>query len=222
MVCTKKQKDSPFTTYVELNRKKEAVDIRVGDSNDGKCKHVSLGVYVMNRQYLIHMLSDCVTHNCIHFEREFLSRALIDGTVAGYLFNEYAIKIEDTADYFHSNMDMLDKDVRDEVFKRTRPILTRIKDEAPTYYGDEAEVDDCLIADGCRIEGHVENCVLFRDVEVEKGAVLKDCIIMEGGRILSEASLKHVVTDRNVVVRNGRTMMGDENYPITIAKNSTI
>ena len=222
MVCTKKQKDSPFTTYVELNRKKEAVDIRVGDSNDGKCKHVSLGVYVMNRQYLIHMLSDCVTHNCIHFEREFLSRALIDGTVAGYLFNEYAIKIEDTADYFRSNMDMLDKDVRDEVFKRTRPILTRIKDEAPTYYGDEAEVDDCLIADGCRIEGHVENCVLFRDVEVEKGAVLKDCIIMEGGRILSEASLKHVVTDRNVVVRNGRTMMGDENYPITIAKNTTI
>ena len=168
------------------------------------------------------MLSDCVTHNCIHFEREFLSRALIDGTVAGYLFNEYAIKIEDTADYFRSNMDMLDKDVRDEVFKRTRPILTRIKDEAPTYYGDEAEVDDCLIADGCRIEGHVENCVLFRDVEVEKGAVLKNCIIMEGGRILSEASLKHVVTDRNVVVRNGRTMMGHENYPITIAKNSTI
>ena len=131
MVCTKKQKDSPFTTYVELNRKKEAVDIRVGDSNEGKCKHVSLGVYVMNRQYLIHMLSDCVTHNCIHFEREFLSRALIDGTVAGYLFNEYAVKIEDTADYFCSNMDMLDKDVRDEVFKRTRPILTRIKDEAP-------------------------------------------------------------------------------------------
>ena len=222
MVCTKKQKDSPFTTYVELNRRKEAVDIRVGDSNDGKCKHVSLGVYVMSRQYLIHMLSDCVTHNCIHFEREFLSRALIDGTVAGYLFNEYAVKIEDTGDYFHSNMDMLDKDVRDEVFKRTRPILTRIKDEAPTYYGDEAEVEDCLVADGCRIEGHVANSILFRDVEIAKGAVVKDCIIMEGGRVLSEASLKHVVTDRNVVIRNGRTMMGHENYPITIAKNSTI
>ena len=222
MVCTKKQKDSPFTTYVELNRRKEAVDIRVGDSNDGKCKHVSLGVYVMSRQYLIHMLSDCVTHNCIHFEREFLTRALMDGTVAGYLFNEYAVKIEDTGDYFHSNMDMLDKDVRDEVFKRTRPILTRIKDEAPTYYGDEAEVEDCLVADGCRIEGHVANSILFRDVEIAKGAVVKDCIIMEGGRVLSEASLKHVVTDRNVVIRNGRTMMGHENYPITIAKNSTI
>ena len=179
MVCTKKQKNSPFTTYVELNRKKEAVDIRVGDCNEGKCKHAALGIYVMSRQYLIHMLSDCVTHNCIHFEREFLTRALMDGTVAGYLFNEYAVKIEDTFDYYRSNMDMLDKDVRNEVFKRTRPILTRIKDEAPTYYGDEADVEDCLIADGCRIEGKVKNSVLFRDVVIEKGAEVNNCIIME-------------------------------------------
>ena len=83
-------------------------------------------------------------------------------------------------------------------------------------------VEDSLIADGCTIEGHVQNCVLFRDVVVEKGAEVKDCIIMEGGRILSEASLRHVITDRNVVIRNGRTMMGHENYPITIAKNATV
>ena len=142
--------------------------------------------------------------------------------MAGYLFNEYAMKVEDTADYFRSNMDMLDKEVRNEVFKRTRPILTRIKDESPAYYGDKAVVEDSLIADGCTIEGHVQNCVLFRDVVVEKGAEVKDCIIMEGGRILSEASLRHVITDRNVVIRNGRTMMGHENYPITIAKNATV
>lgn len=222
MVVTKKQKDSPFTTYVELNRRREAVDIRVGDCNDGKCKHSSLGVYVMNRQYLIHLLSDCVTHNCIHFEREFLTRALIDGTVAGYLFNEYAVKIEDTADYFRSNMDMLDKDVRGEVFLRTRPILTRIMDEAPAYYGDKATVEDCLVADGCHIEGHVQNSILFRDVEIEKGADVQDCIIMESGRILTGASLRHVICDRSVTVRDGRTMMGHENYPITIAKNATV
>ena len=116
----------------------------------------------------------------------------------------------------------LDKDVRDEVFLRNRPILTRIKDEAPAYYGDKALVEDSLIADGCRIEGTVKNCVLFRDVVVEKGAEICDCIIMEGGRIQSDASLRHVITDRNVVIRDGRTMMGHENYPITIAKNATV
>ena len=83
-------------------------------------------------------------------------------------------------------------------------------------------MEDSLIADGCRIEGTVKNCVLFRDVVVEKGAEICDCIIMEGGRILSDASLRHVITDRNVVIRDGRTMMGHENYPITIAKNATV
>ena len=136
---------------------------------------------------------------------------IVDGRFEPFI---YAIRLQN-AGLYHAleKMPQYNKYAGDDFY---------IKDEAPTYYGDEAEVDDCLIADGCRIEGHVENCVLFRDVEVEKGAVLKDCIIMEGGRILSEASLKHVVTDRNVVVRNGRTMMGHENYPITIAKNSTI
>ena len=62
----------------------------------------------------------------------------------------------------------------------------------------------------------------YRDVVIEKGAKVEDCIIMEGGRILSDASLRHVITDRNVIVRNGRTMMGHENYPITIAKNATV
>ena len=68
----------------------------------------------------------------------------------------------------------------------------------------------------------MQNSVLFRDVVVEKGAEVKNCIIMEGGRILNDASLQHVITDRNVIIRNGRTMMGHEDYPITIAKNATV
>lgn len=222
MVCVGKTKDSPFTTYVELDDSGRVHDVRVGDDSGGRCRHVSLGVYVMSRRYLIRMLSDCVTHNCIHFERDFLSRALVEGTAAGYLFEHYAVKIEDTVDYFCSNMDMLNKEVRGDLFLRTRPILTRIKDEAPTYYGDRAEVADCLIADGCSINGYVQNSVLFRDVVIERGADVRDCIIMEGGRILSDASLRYVICDRNVTIREGRAMMGHENYPIAIAKNSSI
>ena len=68
----------------------------------------------------------------------------------------------------------------------------------------------------------MQNSVLFRDVVVEKGAEVKNRTIMEGGRILNDASLQHVITDRNVIIRNGRTMMGHEDYPITIAKNATV
>ena len=222
MVVTKKGKENRLSTYCEMNRRKEIVDIRVGDSNDSKCKHEALGVYVMSRQYLIHLIADCVTHNCIHFERELLTRALTDSKIGGYLFSAYACKIEDTYQYFKANMDMLDKETRDEVFLRTRPIYTRICDESPAYYGDKAKVEDSLIADGCHIEGKVVNSVLFRDVLVEKDAVVSNSIIMENGRILNGASLAHIITDRGVTIRDGRTMMGHENYPVVIAKSSVI
>lgn len=222
IVCVKKTKDSPFTTYIELNRKKDVVDIRVGDCNDGKCKHSAIGVYVMRRDYLIHLITDCVTHNCIHFERELLQRALSGGPVGGYVFTNYAVKIEDTRDYFHANMDLLEKDIRDEVFLRRRPIYTKICDESPAYYGDKAEVEDSLIADGCTIEGTVSNSVLFRDVYIEKDAKILNSIIMPSGRVLSGASLAHIITDRGVTIRDGRTMMGHENYPVVIAKRSIV
>ncbi len=223
MVCVKKTKDSPFTTYVEINnRKKEVTDIRVGDCGDGRCKYIALGVYVMRRDYLIHLIADCVTHNCVHFERELLRHALSEGTIGSYLFTDYAVKVEDTKDYFAANMDMLEKEVRDQLFLRTRPVYTRIRDEAPAYYGDKAEVDDSLIADGCYIEGTVSGSILFRDVHVDRGAKLENCIVMQSGRILSGASLAHVITDRGVTIREGRTMMGHENYPVVIAKSSIV
>lgn len=223
MVVTKRrQADNQFATYCELSRRREVVDIRVGDHNDGKCRYESMGVYVMSRAYLIHLIADCVAHNCTHFEREMLTRALIDDKVGAYVFNEYTMKIFDAKDYYQASMDILDKDIRDELFLRSRPIFTRIYDEAPAYYGDKADVQDSLIADGCHIEGKVSNSILFRDVVIEKDADVKNSIIMENGRILSGASLDYIVADRGVTVREGRTMMGHENYPVVIGKSAVI
>ena len=223
MVVTKRrQEDNQFATYCELSRRREVVDIRVGDHNDGKCRYESMGVYVMSRAYLIHLIADCVAHNCTHFEREMLTRALIDDKVGAYVFNEYTVKIFDAKDYFQASMDILDKDIRDELFLRSRPIFTRIYDEAPAYYGDKADVQDSLIADGGHIEGKVSNCILFRDVISEKDADVKNSMIMENGRILSGASLDYIVADRGVTVREGRTMMGHENYPVVIGKSAVI
>ncbi len=222
MVVTKHNAENPFITYCEMNRKREIVDIRVGNNNEGKCKYSALGVYVMSRQYLIHLIADCVTHNCTHFERELLTRALTESNIGAYVFNEYNIKVFDAKDYFQANMDILDQECRNELFLRTRPIFTRIYDESPAYYGDKAEVCDSLVADGCHIEGRVVNSILFRDVLIEKDAEIKNSIIMENGRILSGSSLAHIVLDRGVTIREGRTMMGHENYPVVIAKRSVI
>ena len=183
----------------------------------------SLEMYVMRREKLLEMVEWCHVHGKLHFHRDALRRAMDQGWRVGvYLHDGYARHITSVQDFYEANMDMLCAENRAQLFPADRRVATRARSDVSTYYGDGARVHSSLVADGCRIEGKVKNSVLFRDVVIEKGAEVNNCIIMEGGRIMTEASLRHVITDRNVIIRDGRTMMGHENYPITIAKNATV
>lgn len=223
IVCTKNADGGPFDTFLNLSPRHEINDIRNGDNMGGKCKYKSLGIYIMKRKYLIDLLSDCVTHNLVSFERDAMQYVFNRGdAMQGYVFDKYVAKIEDVKSYFSASMDMLDKDIRDQVFLKSRPILTKIHDEASTYYGEEAVVKDSLIADGSRIEGTVENSIIFRDCRIEKGAVVKDSIVMQGGVISEGVELSYVVTDKGVTIRENRKMMGHATYPVAVAKGTIV
>ncbi len=223
IVCTRAVEGTAHDTYLELSPSHDVTDIRYADNQGGKCKHKSLGIYVMKREFLKQLLSDCVTHNLRSFERDAMQYLFTQGrAIHGYVFDKYAVRIEDIKGYFAASMDMLDKDLRDQVFIADRPILTKISDQAPTYYGEEASVSDSLVADGCKIEGTVENSILFRDVTVEKGAVVKDCIIMPHGDVGENVNLAYVITDKGVTIRADRKMMGHATYPVAVTKGAIV
>ena len=223
IVCTKNGDGGAFDMFLNLSPRHEVNDIRNGDNAGGKCKYKSLGIYIMKRKYLLDLLSDCVTHNLHSFERDAMQHVFNRGdAIQAYVFDKYAAKIEDVKSYFSASMDMLDKDIRDQVFLKSRPILTKIHDSAPTYYGEDAVVSDSLIADGSRIEGTVENSIIFRGCKIAKGAVVKDSIIMQSGIISEGVELSYVVTDKGVTVRENRKMMGHATYPVAIAKNTIV
>ena len=79
-----------------------------------------------------------------------------------------------------------------------------------------------LVADGCTIEGTVENSILFRGVSVEKGAEIKNCILMQDTAVHRDAVLHQVVADKNVEIMASRTLMGHEGYPMVISKGSKV
>lgn len=223
IVCTKNGDGGAFDMFLNLSPRHEVNDIRNGDNAGGKCKYKSLGIYIMKRKYLLDLLSDCVTHNLHSFERDAMQHVFNRGdSIQAYVFDKYVAKIEDVKSYFSASMDMLDKDIRDQVFLKSRPILTKIHDSAPTYYGEDAVVSDSLIADGSRIEGMVENSIVFRGCKIAKGAVVKDSIIMQSGIISEGVELSYVVTDKGVTVRENRKMMGHATYPVAIAKNTIV
>lgn len=223
IVCTKNPEGGAFDMFLDLSPRHEVEDIRNGDNMGGKCKYKSMGIYIMKRKYLQSLLSDCVTHNLRSFERDAMQHVFKRGDkVHGYVFDKYSAKIENVKGYFSASMDMLDKDIRDQVFLKNRPILTKIYDEAPTYYGENAEVSDSLIADGSRIEGTVENSIIFRGCTIAKDAIVKDSIVLPNSSIGEGVELSYVVTDKGVTVRENRKMMGSATYPVAIAKNATV
>ena len=138
-----------------------------------------------------------------------------------YAFQGYYAGINSMASYYKHNMELLDKDVRDELFG-ARDIYTKVRDSAPSKYGDEVVVKNSLISDGCEIEGTVENSILFRGVKVAKGAVIRNSIIMQDNIIGANAALDCVITDKNVVIADRRKLSGCELLPYFIQKGTML
>ena len=139
-----------------------------------------------------------------------------------YFHDGYVARLHTTAMYFRNSMALLDPAVRRDLFSRANPIRTRVRDNAPAYYSDSAKVRNSLIADGCRIEGTVENSILFRGVTVAAGAVVRNAILMQDSTVGENATLGFVIADKRVQVGVGRDLHGSETYPFVIAKGMSV
>ena len=117
---------------------------------------------------------------------------------------------------------MLDPEVREDLFYHHSTILTKVKDSVPTKYNEGANVHNSIIADGCEINGTVENSILFRSVKVGKGAVVRNSIIMESGVIMENAQLDYTITDKKCIIQSGRRLSGYESYPMVVVKGKVI
>ena len=182
----------------------------------------SIGVYLLRRTLLISLIEECIAHGNYDFVRDIMIRKLDKLNVCGYEFKGYWRNIYSVRNYYRCSMEVLDPAIREELFVRNGKIYTKVKDEAPAKYNEEAEVTNSIVADGCFIEGTVENSVLFRGVTVGKGAVVRNSIIMQGSVIEPDAIVEYAILDKNVVLTRGKYLKGDTDYPVVISKNSKV
>ncbi len=187
------------------------------DVNGTGTFNLYVNVMVVRRQYLIDVIQDAVTRGFVSFGRDILTKNVDTIRIFGYEFKGYYAGITSIQKYYKHSMEMLNKEVRDELFG-ARDIYTKVRDSAPSKYFEGAAVKDSLISDGCIIEGTVENSILFRGVKVGKGSVVRNSIIMQDTVIESDVSLDCVITDKNVVIRDRRHLSGCAELPYFIAK----
>ena len=178
----------------------------------------SLGIYLLRRDLLITLLEESVAHGYYDFVLDIIVKMLGKLKICGYKFNGYWRSMSTVAMYYRCNMELLDPHVSNELYGAGK-VYTKVKDEAPAKYNEEAVVRNSIIGDGCIIEGTVENSVLFRGVTVKRGAVVKDSIVMQGSVIDENAILNYAILDKNVTLSHGRALKGEATWPVIIGKN---
>ncbi len=185
-------------------------------------RFVSLNLMVMEKLLLERLVVENMSRNLYSLERDVLQARASQLKIYGYEYTRFCAKIDSMRDYYDANMLMLRKEVRDELFLPHRPIYTKVRDDMPARYGLNAQVTNSLIADGCTIEGEVENSILFRGVTVGKGAKVQNSIIMQDTSVGDKSVLGYCITDKDVTIKDNRTLMGYLSYPVFIAKGSVV
>ena len=186
--------------------------------------NASMDIFVTSKAWLISMVESAMAHGMCHLDRDLVMSGwhLKKVSVNVYQFDGIALYNETEEEYYHNTLALLNKKVRANVFYGNHPVWTKVRDRVPCYYGEDVEIENVLLADGCVLEGEVEDSVLFRQVTVEKGAEVENCIIMNDCVIGEGAELKYVILDKDVTVTPGAKLYGTKEHPVVIRKGETV
>lgn len=195
-------------------------NIEVDAMEPGVQKHY-ISVMVARTSFVLNMVQTALQRGLKSFSKDILLPRLNSLKVYGYKHTGYYKNINNLNAYYDSHMDLLDRKVRTELFG-DKDIYTKVNDAPPAKFTDTAKVSNSLIADGCLIEGTVENSILFRGVSVGKGTTVKNCIIMSEGTVGENCNISYVISDKDCVIRDGRTLAGCELQPYFINKGTKI
>ena len=215
--------EKPIDLALKLDENGEIADIACN------CKAsadylASMDIFVASKPWLIQMVEQSAAHGKSHLDRDLIMGGWQKGTVSvnTYAFEGVALFNESTEEYYTNTLALLNKEVRADIFGGAHPVWTKVRDRVPCYYGEDAEIENVLIADGCVLEGEVEDSVLFRQVTVEAGAEVENCIIFNDCVIGKDAEVKYAILDKDVVVTPGAKLCGTKNNPIIIKKGQIV
>ena len=208
-----------------------AVKLEEGEIKDMAVNYVagpeyaaSMDIFVMSKKFLVGSVKFLIARDKFHMDRDLVMGGWNRGqvTVNAYPFEGVAMFNESIEEYFKNSAALLDKEVRADIFGGAHPIYTKVRDRVPTYYGEGCEIENSLIADGCMLEGEVEDSILFREVTIGKGAEVENCILFNDAVIGEGAELKYVILDKNVTVTPGAKLIGTKNSPIIVKRGDTV
>lgn len=215
--------DAGKQTVIETDDEDYATQIYDSTVNTTGIKTISVNIFVIKRTNLQSIILESLAHGYKSFTKDVLSVMAKRKLVKCYNFDGFYASINSLSGYFSTSMQLLSPEVRACLFGiKHRPVMTKVRNSPPTKYSSSAAVSNSLVADGCVIEGEVSNSILFRGVKIGKGTVVKNCILLQDTYIGENCGLNCVITDKNVVIKDGRNLSGHETMPFFIEKGARV
>lgn len=184
--------------------------------------NISMETYIMKRTDFIKCIYKIASLGTHSYFEDYIKAELSNIKVGAFEFKDYLKCINSIESYAKASKEILEKEVSTELFYSDRKVFTKDKSQAPTIYMKNSDVKNSFIATGCKIDGTVENSTIFRKVEIGKGAVIKNCVIMQNCKIDPDVVLENVIFDKNIHISEGKELKGDKDYPMVIEKNQKL
>ena len=194
------------------------------DPTNPRYENTCMDTLFISKKLLVELMDRAFAHGYHGLMRDVLQRMIRDAglKVKGYEYHDLCYRMDSIQSYFQFNLDMLNTELRHNFFREDRPIYTKVRDEMPARYMDEAVAVNSMVADGCIINGRVEHSVIFRGVKIAKGATVKNCVIMQDARIDEGVYLENCILDKQAHIQKDGRLIGPKSYPIVLSKNMVI
>lgn len=169
----------------------------------------SMGIYIFSweklKKYLVEDEEDPSSEN--DFGKNIIPKMLSQQEkMFAYNFEGYWKDVGTIDSLWEANMDLLNPAVPFDVWDNSWKIYSRTRNLPPHYMGGDAVVENSMVGEGCTVEGFVDFSVLFQSVTVERGATVRDSIVMPGSVIKKGANVQYAIIGENCVVEEGATV----------------
>ncbi|MDE6148870.1 MAG: glucose-1-phosphate adenylyltransferase subunit GlgD [Ruminococcus sp.] len=213
--------DIKNSTVINANEDGDVKSVLIKPDISGVCT-TSLNIFVMRKDFLIDMIQDSISRGNVSFEKDILQAKCSELKIKTFEYSNYFSKITNITSYFRANQELLNIENARKLYLPKRPIYTKIRDNAPVKYDLDSKVKNSMIADGCIIDGEVENSILFRGVKVGKGTKVKNCILMQGTVVGDNAEINYLITDKNVKISENHILSSAPSYPMYVGKGASV
>lgn len=216
------EKISSILCFDKVDENGRITEMSLDSTAEGDVFH-SVNVVIMKKYLLESLVTTAHSKNEISFQRNILMANADKLKIHAYdATNSFVGTISTVQTYYDISMKLLEKESRAKVFSKDIPIYTKERDDMPSIYGPDSKLTNSLAADGCIIEGTVENSIIFKGVKIGKGAVVKNAILMQDTVVGENAKVNCVIADKNVNIKSGVELSGAPTFPITLTKGTRI